>query len=308
MSTIPRLLRKLFAKPHLHPNTDAFLDLFVHPSKLEKVATGLQFTEGPVWIAPQNHLLFSDIPASKIYQLDWDRNHLTIFRTPSSNSNGLTCDRQGRLIACEHGRRRVTRTETDGSITTLCEQFKAKKLNSPNDVIVRSDGSIYFTDPPYGIAPEQQEQPIQGVYHLSPDRILTCVIDDFILPNGLALSPDEMTLYVADSSERCHIRAFDVQPDGRLSGDREFYNMKLPQSIGCPDGMKVDQGGNLYATGPNGVWVFTPAGVHLGTIVLPEQPTNCAWGDHGGQSLYITAQTSVYKILVTIPGVLCPSP
>jgi gluconolactonase len=304
---IPRLIRQLFAKPHLYPNTDAFLDLFVQPSTLEKVATGLQFTEGPVWVAPQNHLLFSDIPASKIYQLN-DRNHLTVFRTPSSNSNGLTRDRQGRLIACEHGSRRVTRTEPDGSITILCDQFKAKRLNSPNDLIVRSDGSIYFTDPPYGIEPEHQEQPVQGVYHLSPDRILTCVVDDFILPNGLALSPDETTLYVADSSDRCHIRAFDVQPDGSLTGDREFYGMKLPQGIGCPDGMKADQAGNLYATGPNGVWVFTPAGLHLGTLVLPEQPTNCAWGEPDGQSLYITAQTSVYKIRVTIPGVLCCSP
>ncbi|MBD3562864.1 SMP-30/gluconolactonase/LRE family protein, partial [Planktothrix sp. FACHB-1355] len=245
--------------------------------------------------------LFSDIPANKIFQLTPD-GKLTIFREPSNNSNGLTRDKQGRLIACEHGTRRVTRTEKDGSITVLVDKFQGKKLNSPNDVVVKSDGAIYFTDPPYGIKPEQQEQPIQGVYRLTSDgNEIIVVADDFNKPNGLAFSPDEKKLYI-DDSERRHIRVFDVQADGTLANDRIFYDMNIKQA-GLPDGMKVDVQGHIYCTGAGGVWVFDREGNHLGTIVTPEQPANCAWGDRDWQSLYITAQTSVYKIRVNIPGI-----
>ncbi|MBD2183001.1 SMP-30/gluconolactonase/LRE family protein [Aerosakkonema funiforme] len=285
----------------LESKSNNFPSLFPNKVKIDRVATGFQFTEGPIWFAEENYLLFSDIPANKIFQLTPD-GKLTIFREPSNNSNGLTRDKQGRLIACEHGTRRVTRTEKDGSITVLVDKFQGKKLNSPNDVVVKSDGAIYFTDPPYGIKPEQQEQPIQGVYRLTSDgNEIIVVADDFNKPNGLAFSPDEKKLYI-DDSERRHIRVFDVQADGTLANDRIFYDMNIKQA-GLPDGMKVDVQGHIYCTGAGGVWVFDREGNHLGTIVTPEQPANCAWGDRDWQSLYITAQTSVYKIRVNIPGI-----
>jgi gluconolactonase len=293
---------KYIKKGFLDPKYDRFWQLFPKFVTLERVATGFEFTEGPIWMAEDRCLLFSDIPASKIYKLSADR-RVSIFRDPSDNANGLTRDRQGRLLACEHGSRRVTRTELDGKIAVLSDRFDARKLNSPNDIIVKSDGAIYFTDPTYGIRSEQQEQPFQGVYRLSPDGDLTVIVTDFIAPNGLAFSPDERTLYI-DDSERCHIRAFDVRADdGMLERDRIFYDLTTPGVAGVPDGMKVDRLGRLYVTGPGGVWVFEPDGTHLGTIALPEQPANCAWGDADWQSLYITAQTSVYKIRVNTPGI-----
>jgi gluconolactonase len=217
----------------------------------------------------------------------------------------LTRDREGRLIACEHGNRRVTRTEPDGILTVLAESYENKKLNSPNDVVVRSGGHIYFTDPPYGIKPEQQEQRIQGVYLLSPDsRKLSIVARDFAKPNGLAFSPDEKKLYINDSLHR-HIRVFDVAPDGSLRKGRLFHDMNIEQP-GSPDGMKVDASGRLYCAGPGGVWVFDQDGAHLGTIVTPEKPANCAWGGDDWQSLYITARTSVYRIRVRSAGIKVP--
>jgi gluconolactonase len=228
-----------------------------------------------------------------------------IFREPSGNSNGLTRDRKGRLIACEHGNRRVTRTEKNGSIKTLADKFQGKKLNSPNDVVTKSDGAIYFSDPSYGIKLDEQEQPVQGVYHLSPDgKELSLVADDLARPNGLAFSPDEKKLYI-DDSERRHIRVFNVQDDGSLSGGAVFYDMNV-STPGAPDGMKVDVEGHVYCTGAGGVWVFDAQGKHLGTIVTPEKPSNCAWGDDDWQSLYITAVTSVYKIRVNTPGIKVP--
>jgi gluconolactonase len=170
-------------------------------------------------------------------------------------------------------------------------------------VVVKSDGAIYFTDPPYGIGPEQQEQSIQGVYRLSPDGSeLAVVAADFDKPNGLAFSPDETKLYIDDSSERRHIRVFDVQADGSLSNGRIFHDMNV-EKPGLPDGMKVDTDGNVFCTGPGGVWVLNPSGNHLGTIVTPETPSNCAWGDEDRRGLYITACNSVYRIRVNIPGV-----
>jgi gluconolactonase len=295
---------KYIKRDFLQPKCDRFLHLFPKFVKIERVATGFEFTEGPIWIAEDRCLLFSDIPASKIFKLSADR-RVSIFRDPSDNSNGLTRDRQGRSIACEHGTRRVTRTESDGTIVVVSDRFDGRKLNSPNDIIVKSDGAIYFTDPTYGIRSEQQEQPVQGVYRLAPNgEDLTLVVADFIAPNGLAFSPDERTLYISDSAhERCQIRAFDVQSDGTLDRDRVFCDLTTPGVDGVPDGMKVDRQGRLYATGPGGVWVFEPDGNHLGTIVLPEQPANCAWGDSDWCSLYITAQTSVYKIRVNTPGI-----
>lgn len=295
-------LANLRPKPLLQPQSPRFKQLFPTKVTLQRAATGFQFTEGPVWIAEEHCLLFSDIPANQIFKLE-AIDQVTVFRQPSWHANGLTRDLQGRLIACEHGSRRVTRTELDGSITVLAEYFAGKRLNSPNDVVVKQDGSIYFTDPTYGIQPQQQEQPLQGVYRLSPDgQSLTLVAADFDMPNGLAFSLDEQTLYVSDSARR-HVRRFDVQPDGTLQNSRVLQDMNV-QKPGLPDGMKLDRQGNLYCTGPGGVWVLDAAGQHLGTIVLPEQPANCAWGDDDGQSLYITAGTSIYKIRVKTPGLL----
>jgi len=296
------LKRRILATKCLEPKSQEFLPLFPKHARISLVATGFRFTEGPVWIEERNHLLFSDIPDSKIYKLR-PNGSVTVFRRPSGNSNGLTLDKQGRLIACEHSTRRVTRTENDGSITILADRFQGKRLNSPNDVVVKSDGSIYFTDPPYGIKPEEQEQPIQGVYRLSPDgEELTVVADDFFRPNGLAFSQDEKKLYIDDSSKRRHIRVFDVRPDGTLTKGSIFYDMNVKEP-GSPDGMKVDELGHVYCTGARGIWVFNAEGLHLGTILTPEQPANCAWGDKDKRTLYVTARTSVYRIRVNIPGI-----
>jgi gluconolactonase len=187
----------------------------------------------------------------------------------------------------------------------LAERYQGKKLNSPNDVVVKSDGCIYFTDPPYGIKPEQQEQCKQGVYRLSPDmHDLLLVADDFEKPNGLAFSPDEKRLYISDSSRR-YIRVFDVQNDGTLSGGDIFHDMNV-RIPGAPDGMKVDAEGRIFCTGAGGVWVFDEEGTHLGTIATPEKPANCAWGDDDWQSLYITARSSVYKVQLNRPGISVP--
>src|SRR5581483_2605006 len=293
------------ATGRLEAKSEAFNIFFPEDATIECVATGFRFTEGPIWFAEEKHLLFSDIPANQILKLTSDR-RVEIFRQPSGNSNGLTRDKERRLIACEHSNRRITRTEKDGSITVLADKFQCKRLNSPNDVVVKSDGAIYFTDPPYGIKPDQQEQPIQGVYRLSPDgRELIVVATDFERPNGLAFSPDEKKLYIDDSSHRRHIRVFDVQADGSLSNGRIFHDMNVREA-GSPDGMKVDIYGNIYCTGAGGVWVFDPEGNHLGIIVTPEKPSNCAWGGEDWKSLYITACTSVYKIQVNIPGIKVP--
>lgn len=264
----------------------------------KRIAADLQFTEGPVW-HPDGYLLFSDIPANIIYK--WvPADKLEKFHSPSGNSNGLTLDRQGRLIACEHGNRRVSRTEPDGTIVTLADKYQGKRLNSPNDVVVKSDGSIYFTDPPYGVQPDQRELDFQGVYRIAPDGTLTLLADDFDKPNGLAFSPDEKVLYVADT-DRKHIRAFDVKPDGTLANSRVFADLSDEKTHG-PDGMKVDVNGNLYVTS-GVVWVFDSKGKHLGNIITPEAPANCAFGDADNKTLFITARTSVYRVRLKVPGV-----
>lgn len=284
----------------LVPRDPAFSRIVPDDARIEKLAGGFRFTEGPVWDRTGNRLLFSDIPANQIKQWTPD-GKVTTFREPSGNSNGLTFDRQGRLIACEHGNRRVSRTEKNGKVVTLAERYGEKRLNSPNDVVVKSDGSIYFTDPPYGIRPEQQELSFQGVYRLVPGGKLTLLAQDFDRPNGLAFSPDEKVLYIADSSRRMHVRAFDVRADGTLANGRVFAELRSNEE-GAPDGMKVDREGNVYCTGPGGVWVFAPNGNHLGTIKPPEVPANCAWGDADGRTLYMTARTGLYRIRLKIPG------
>ncbi len=269
-------------------------------TQVEKIAEGFKFTEGPVW-HPDGFLLFSDIPANTIYK--WQPGQKTeIFRQPSGNANGNTLDRSGRLVSAEHGNRRVSLTEKDGQIVTLASHYQGKRLNSPNDLVVRSDGSIYFTDPPYGIKSEQEELGFYGVYRLAPDGKLTLLVDDFVRPNGITLSPDETKLYVNDS-QKGHIRVFDVKPDGMLENGRLFAQLKPPSKQGAADGMKVDIKGNVYSTGAGGVWIFSPNGDLLGIIETPEAPANLAWGDRDYQTLYITARKSLYRIRLKIPGI-----
>jgi gluconolactonase len=270
------------------------------PGEPERIATDMQFTEGPVW-HPAGYLLWSDIPPGIIYR--WaEGQEKAVWREPSGNSNGLTWDRQGRLIACEHGNRRVSRTEADGSVVTLADRYQGKRLNSPNDVVVKSDGSIYFTDPPYGITREEdRELDSQGVYRIAPDGTLTLLVNDFERPNGLAFSPDEKVLYINDSARK-HIRAFDVQPDGTLTNGRVFAEMD-PNKPGSPDGMKVDVQGNVYCTGAGGLNVFAPTGRWIGLIELPEIPANVAWGGPENTWLLLTARTSVYRVRMKVAGV-----
>jgi gluconolactonase len=270
-------------------------------AKIEQIASGFQFTEGPVW-HPEGYLLFSDIPANTIYQWTPGESKATVYRKPSNHSNGLTFDAQTRLIACEHDRR-VSRTEADGTVTAIATHYDNGRLNSPNDVVVHSNGSVYFTDPPYGLPNQKEgkEQPCNGVYRLAPDGTLTLLDDSFERPNGLAFSPDEQTLYV-DDSYKDHIRAFDVLPDGTLANGRVFADLSLPGAQGVPDGMKVDRLGNVFCTGPGGIVVVSPEGEILGRIEVPEQPANLAWGDADYKTLYITARTGLYKVRTLIGG------
>jgi gluconolactonase len=293
----------------------ALHELIAPDAPIERVAGGLGFTEGPVWRG--NALLFSDIPNNRIVR--WRRlpegPELTTFTT--GRSNGLTLDRQGRLVAAEHGGRRVARIADDGTRTALVEQFEGKRLNSPNDIVVKSDGSIYFTDPPYavqigtpGMARPQgwwaapiagKEQACNGVYRLTPDGALQLLVDNLALPNGLAFSPDESVLYIDDSAHK-HIRAFDVRPDGTLTNSRILLDM-ASSDPGVPDGLKVDVKGNVFCTGPGGMWVCRADGTLLGRIILPELPANLAWGEDGSV-LFVTARTSIYRIQTGTRGAL----
>jgi gluconolactonase len=272
---------------------------------LDRVATGFGFTEGPVWRG--DDLLFSDIPNSRTvrYRPGYGGAEITTFRHPTGNANGLTLDHEGRVLACEHSGRRVSRIDYAGKVETVADNYEGKRLNSPNDVVVRSDGSIFFTDPPYGLPrlTEGKELPFNGVYCVDPSGAIRLLVDDFERPNGLAFSPDERTLYVDDSA--CHhLRAFDVAPDGSLSNGRVLTELKPgPEERGVPDGMKVDQEGNIYCTGAAGVWIFDRNGRFLGRIVTPEVPANLAWGDADWRTLYITAQTSLYRIRMSVPGI-----
>ncbi len=274
------------------------LKSLIEAGEPERLATGFQFTEGPVWMA-DGYLLFSDIPANIMYK--WTpESGAEVWREPSGNSNGLTRNSDDLLLACEHGNRRVSRTNPDGTVETIAGAYQGKRLNSPNDLVVKSDGVIYFTDPPYGIQPEEKEQPHNGVYRILTDGSLELMATDFERPNGLAFSPDESILYIDDSYYR-HLRAFDVREDGTLENSRIICDMDHPQP-GSPDGLKVDEEGHIYVTGATGVWVFEPDGELLGVIAPPERPANCAWGDEDKKSLYLTAQTSLYRIRTTVAG------
>lgn len=279
--------------------------------KFEKLATGFQFLEGPIWVAAGEYLIFSDIFGNEMKK--WSaKEGASTFRSPSSKANGNALDKQGRIVTCEHLNRRVSRTEQDGTIITLASHFEGKKLNSPNDVVIKSDGNIYFTDPPSGIQSEKagqirpQELDFCGVYRVTPDgKELTPLVKDFTKPNGLAFSPDESLLYINDTIEK-HIRVFNVKKDGTLANGRLFA--RLPgDKPGVPDGMKVDSQGNVYCTGSGpGIWVFNPAGEHLGTILPPEVTANVAWGESDWKSMFLCASTSLYRIRLNIPGIPIP--
>ena len=299
----------------LEADNPGLYDLVAADAAIERVAGGLSFTEGPVWRGAE--LLFSDIPNKRIAR--WRRlpegPELTTYAR--GMSNGLTLDRQGRVLAAEHDGRRVTRVADDGTRTVLAAEFQGKRLNSPNDIVVKSDGSIYFTDPPYGVQPSTpgmprpagwwtkpipgKEQAANGVYRIAPDGTLHLLVDDFALPNGLAFSPDESVLYIDDSAHK-HIRAFDVRPDGTLTNGRILLDM-ASEDPGVPDGLKVDLSGNVFCTGPGGVWVCRSNGTLLGRIVLPELPANLAWGEDGSV-LFLTARTSVYRLATKTRGAL----
>jgi len=283
----------------LSDKQDKLAQIIAPNAQVEKVASGFEFIEGPLW-HPDGFLLFSDIPANTIYK--WQpKQNIEVFRQPSGNANGNAFDLAGRLITGEHGNRRVSRTEKDGKVVTLAAQYQGKQLNSPNDLAVKSNGSIYFTDPPYGIEPEQEELGFYGVYRLAPDGTLTLLVDDFVRPNGIAFSPDETKLYVNDSQEG-HIRVFDVRSNGMLDNGKVFAELEPPSEKGAADGMKVDVKGNIYSTAPGGVWVFSAKGNLLGIIETPKPPANIAWGDEDYQTLYITARKSLYRIRLQIPG------
>ena len=249
------------------------------PESAERVADGLKFTEGPAWNA-KGFLIFSDIPANRIYR--WEEGkELAVFREPSQNSNGLAFDAKGRLVACEHGARRVTRTEADGTTSVLADRFEGKRLNSPNDLTLGPDGSIYFTDPPYGVKPDERELDFQGVFRIAPDGKLSLVVKDLGRPNGLGLSPDGKRLYV-DDSERKLVNVYDVQSDGSVANGRLLIDLAQHGTRVC-DGLKVDAEGNLYVTGTEGVYVVSPEGKFLARIGCAGQCTNCCFGGADGK-------------------------
>ncbi len=314
--------------------SDPALDAIVPQGAIiEKIAKDQKFTEGPLYYR-DGYLLFSDIPQNTIFK--WTPDGLVnVFRRPSGydgsdapagalvGSNGLTRDKEGRLIICEHGNRRVTRLEKEGStpslVTILADKYQGKRLNSPNDVVVKSDGAIYFTDPPYGFPKEdadaKKELKFNGIYRLK-DGKLQLLAKELKRPNGIAFSPDEKTLYISNSDpDRKIWMKYDVKSDGTIANGKVFFDVTKETEDGLPDGMKIDKNGNLYCSGPGGIWVFSPEGKHLGTIKPPETPANCAWGkyttaddngkmsaDEDGNTLYMTARTGVYRIKLSASG------
>lgn len=292
--------------------------LIAADAKLEVLASGFEWSEGPVWVKDGGHLLFSDIPRNSV--MKWKEGAgLSLFMKPAGytgvadygrepGSNGLTLDPEGRLTLCEHGDRRIARLERDGGKRTLVDNYKGKRLNSPNDLVFKSNGDLYFTDPPYGLPKgwddSRRELDFCGVYRLTPDGQLSLLTDQMTRPNGIAFSPDEQTLYVAQSDpQRAVWMSFPVKPDGTLGGGKVFYDAtslvnKLP---GLPDGLKVDRAGNVFATGPGGVHIFASDGTPLGRIDTGEATANCAWGDDGSV-LYITADSYLCRIKTRTKG------
>src|SRR6266481_62756 len=297
---------------------DPALDTIISPdAKIEKLAGGFEFTEGPVWVREGSYLLFSDPNNNLIYRWSED-DGVSIYRTHSGysgtdigeygqpGSNGLTLDAQGRVTINEHGNRRVTRLEKNGQLTVLADRYQGKRLNSPNDLVYRSDGALYFTDPPFGLPKfyddPRKETPYSGVYRWADGKV-TLLNTDLTGPNGIAFSPDERYLYVDDWDEKNKvILRYDVQPNGSLTNKTVFLDATNEPGEDAWDGLKVDRQGNVYASGPGGLWIVSPEGKHLGTLVGPEHPHNLAWGGEDHKTLYLAAQTGLYRISVNIPG------
>jgi gluconolactonase len=290
------------------PNRAAFAAVVPDPSAVERVATGATFAEGPVWLPQERCVLWSDIPGDRI--LRWsEADGLSVWREPSGYANGATLDREGRIIHCEHGTRRVTRTERDGTVTTLVDRFRGGRLNSPNDAVVTADGAIWFTDPPYGIVSDVEghkadsEQEGNFVFRLDPSSgELDLLTDELEEPNGLAFSPDGTLLYIADSSlvdgrgSNHHILVFDVVDGRRIANGRVFAVIEP----GVPDGFRVDELGNVLTSAEDGVHVIAPDGTELGRIPVPELVANVAFGGDDGRTLFITATTSLYRVRLNV--------
>jgi gluconolactonase len=309
---------------------DSALDALIPPgAKVEKLAGDFGFLEGPVWVHTDGpgYLIFSDIPANQIkkwtpdgkvsvylersgfagadpgdagYQFNNGKTLITLY-----GSNGITLDKEGRVTFCQHGDRGIVRIEKDGKRTVLADRYEGKRLNSPNDLVYKSNGSLYFTDPPYGLRKAgddpKKELPFSGVYRLANGK-LQLLNKDFKAPNGIAFSPDEKYLYIDDSASRAYWR-YEVQPDGTLAKGKLLIDMNSSKDDGVPDGMRIDKNGNIYGAGPGGVWILSPEGKHLGTIKAPEDPANLAWGDADGKTLYLTARTGLYRIRTNATGI-----
>jgi gluconolactonase len=292
--------------------SERLYELVDESAEVEQLGTGFTFTEGPIWNSEGNYLLFSDMPGDTRRRWDEQRG-VTEVAKPSNKGNGMTLDAKGRLIVCEHVTSSVVRMDPDGTGSArevLASHYQGKELNSPNDVIVHSSGTIYFSDPTYGRMPgfgieREQELDFQGVYRLEPDRgEPQLVIDDFAQPNGLCFSPDESLLYINDT-DRAHIRVFDLAADGTIENGRVFaegIGTGELESGELVDGMKCDEHGNIWVTGPKGVWVYTPEGEHLGVLEIPENVGNVQWGGPDWSWLFVPATTSVYRVKTNVSG------
>jgi gluconolactonase len=291
--------------------SEKLFELVDREARLEKLGTGFTFTEGPIWNREGRFLLFSDMPADIRRRWSADEGVVEV-ANPSNKGNGMTYDADGRLLVCEHTTSSLVRMDPDGSGSgreVLASHYEGKELNSPNDVIVVDDGSIYFSDPWYGRMPvfgveRERELGFQGVYRLPPGGgDLQLLVDDFEQPNGLCFSPDESLLYVNDTP-RAHIRVFDRQPEGTIANGRMFFEHIGSGVIeeGVPDGMKCDERGNVYVTGPGGVWVISPEAEHLGVIEVPENVGNLNWGGDDWDRLYLPSSTSLYRIQMKVAG------
>ena len=279
----------------------------VESSEPERLATGFQFTEGPLW-HPDGYLLFVDIRTSRIFRLE-PGGEPELFREDSGESNGMTFDSQGRLVICEMINQQVTRREDDGSYTVLANSWNGQRLNRPNDVVGRSDGSLYFTNPGRErLDPSQVDMQFNSVHRVKPDGTVDMVVPGIEYPNGIAFSPDESILYVANTRPGQYILAFDIDDSGDVCGVRHFADMPSETATnGVPDGMKVDVEGRVYCTGPDGCWVFDPSGELVGIIRLPEYPANCGWGGPDNRTMFFTANTSVYSLTMATPGTRIPT-
>ncbi|HYR71562.1 MAG TPA: SMP-30/gluconolactonase/LRE family protein [Candidatus Acidoferrum sp.] len=275
------------------------MSAILETTQAERLATGFVFTEGPLW-HPDGFYYFVDVRASMLYRITPGRPH-EVVREKTGGGNGTTFDLQGRLILCEGDNRRVTRRAPDDRFEVLVDRFEGKRLNRPNDVVCRSDGSIYFTDPGLRVPLAEREVEHAGVYRIAPDGAVSLVAD-FEYPNGLAFSPDERLLYVANTRWAQYIHVLELDADGRMARRRIFADMSSDETDGVPDGMKVDVEGRVYCTGPGGTWVFAPDGTRLGVIRTPEVPANLAFGGPDLQTLFFTARTSVYTLRAKVPG------